>query len=403
MRLTVLFLALISCCLTGQERVESWRPDVRFMAQELPRLHKDPFTVMDEASWRAQVKKFEASLDEVDGVVGFEIGLMKLVAMLGDSHTNVMTQTVFSDDLLPLAMHWFSDGLYVLKAPRAHQDMLGSRVVTIGGVSLEDAIRRLGTVRVFDNRSSVLAQAPSLLRAARLLDALGVAVEENSVTFELEKRGERSRHTVKVGGFGPFPAHRRPKKGHVTARRADRWHHHQFIKDSGVLYVQYNRCATGTQHDLGKFIKTLTNLCESGDVTAIVFEVQYNGGGNSMLGDRMFARLSRHPPMRQVKNVFCVIGRRTFSSAILNAETLKRRYGAVLLGEPTGGSPNHFGEVRSFQLPVSKLQVRYSTKRFTRGPPGARTVKPDHMVSQSYADYVTGRDSIMDKVRMLVR
>ena len=37
---------------------------------------------------------------------------------------------------------------------------------------------------------------------------------------------------------------------------------------------------------------------------------------------------------------------------------------AIFIGEPTGGRPNHFGEVKSFNLPNSGLSVRYSTKYF---------------------------------------
>ena len=182
-----------------------------------------------------------------------------------------------------MALHWFSDGLYVLKAARTHQAMLGGRVVRVGDLSLDEAIRRLATVRVFDNRSSILAQTPGLLRSGNLLEALGISPSNASVTFEVERRGDKTRHVVPVGGFGAFPAHRRPRKDHVTARRASRWHHLEFLEDQEILYIQYNRCATSTQHDLGKFIQNLVKRCSTGDVKAIVFDLQYNGGGNSLL------------------------------------------------------------------------------------------------------------------------
>ena len=39
------------------------------------------------------------------------------------------------------------------------------------------------------------------------------------------------------------------------------------------------------------------------------------------------------------------------------ALSLKEKAGALLVGEPTGGKPSHFGEVKSFELPVSGLSV----------------------------------------------
>ncbi len=36
----------------------------------------------------------------------------------------------------------------------------------------------------------------------------------------------------------------------------------------------------------------------------------------------------------------------------------------ILVGEPTGGKPNSYGEISSFLLPNSGLVVNYSTKYF---------------------------------------
>ncbi len=55
--------------------------------------------------------------------------------------------------------------------------------------------------------------------------------------------------------------------------------------------------------------------------------------------------------------IFVVIGRRTFSSGLLNAHDLAARTRAILIGEPTGGKPNSYGEVESFTLPRSGLRA----------------------------------------------
>jgi C-terminal processing protease CtpA/Prc len=176
-----------------------------------------------------------------------------------------------------------------------------------------------------------------------------------------------------------------------------------FLEAEGLLYIQYNQCATSPEQDLDRFTNECADLCATGRVRSIVFDLQYNGGGNSLLGDGMFEKLAAHPPMKEKRNVFCVIGRGTFSSAILNAKTLQSRYGATLVGEPTGGSPNHFGEVRTLRLPNSKLEIWYSTKRFERGPPGATTIEPDLRAEAAFADWVEGRDPVLDAIRAAIR
>jgi len=37
---------------------------------------------------------------------------------------------------------------------------------------------------------------------------------------------------------------------------------------------------------------------------------------------------------------------------------------AILVGEPTGNKPNHYGQQQNFELPNSRLMVHYSTKHF---------------------------------------
>ena len=59
---------------------------------------------------------------------------------------------------------------------------------------------------------------------------------------------------------------------------------------------------------------------------------------------------------------------------------------AVFVGEETGGKPNHFGEVKSFQLPSSKLPVSYSTKYFKRTDENMNTITPDVKIELSFSD-----------------
>jgi uncharacterized protein (TIGR03437 family) len=88
-----------------------------------------------------------------------------------------------------------------------------------------------------------------------------------------------------------------------------------------------------------------------------------------------------------------IIGRRTFSSAIINALAMKR--GPVtLVGEPSGGSPNSYGEVKTLVLPNSRLNVSYSTRYFFMGVPDGPLV-PDVAVPTYSADYFARHDPFL--------
>jgi hypothetical protein len=92
-----------------------------------------------------------------------------------------------------------------------------------------------------------------------------------------------------------------------------------------------------------------------------------------------------------------VIGRKTFSSGLLNALSLARA-GATLAGEPTAGKPSHHGEVKMFPLPRSGLIVTYSTKIFEDPNHKGDSLVPDLAAETTYADWAAGRDPVLDAI-----
>ena len=79
------------------------------------------------------------------------------------------------------------------------------------------------------------------------------------------------------------------------------------------------------------------------------------------------------------------------------------RHPAALCRMPTGGAPDHFGEVKNFLLPHARLSVSYSTKRFQFGSGSDTTLAPDQLIEKSYADWLAGRDRALERIVSLLR
>jgi C-terminal processing protease CtpA/Prc len=77
---------------------------------------------------------------------------------------------------------------------------------------------------------------------------------------------------------------------------------------------------------------------------------------------------------------------------VLNALALQRETEALLVGEPTGGKPNHFGEVQQFHLPHSQLKVFYSTKYFEASEQDNDSLMPDISAPATFSEYLHGVD-----------
>jgi C-terminal processing protease CtpA/Prc len=82
----------------------------------------------------------------------------------------------------------------------------------------------------------------------------------------------------------------------------------------------------------------------------------------------------------------------------MNAFDLKARTRAILVGEPTGGKPNHYGQVSSFNLLTSQLRVFHSTRFFRLSAADPPTLEPDVRVEFGSRDYFEGRDLVLEAV-----
>jgi C-terminal processing protease CtpA/Prc len=148
-----------------------------------------------------------------------------------------------------------------------------------------------------------------------------------------------------------------------------------------------------------EFEEKVFNTLANESVKKIIFDIRYNGGGNSSQGTAFIEKLAKFLEANTTIKTYVVLGKATFSSAILNAMDFKRLTNAIFVGEETGGKPNHFGEVRNFQLPTSQLQVSYSTEYFKRTDKNENTITPDVKIEMSFSDFTKGIDPVYEWIK----
>ena len=91
-----------------------------------------------------------------------------------------------------------------------------------------------------------------------------------------------------------------------------------------------------------------------------------------------------------------LVGRHTFSAAMVNALDLRRETEALLVGEPMGARPNGFQELHTFMLPHSRLKVACAIRRYRFGEPGMEAVHPDIAAPPEWQLVVQGRDPALE-------
>ncbi len=384
-------------------RDDRWREDVRHLASEMPRLHKNAFFKCSREDFDAAAARLGEDIPRFSDqqVV---VGMLRLIAMIGDGHSQAQNYAQISGfRTLPIVVEWLRDGFYVTRTIRRHEAALGTKLVRIGDTPMDDAAKRLDEVFPSDNRMQSLRRIALSARCPELLHGCGLIEDMEHVTFTVAD-ANRKETTLALEPIASdrdwrwvFASERVP----MAEQRSEPYWYQAIVTPSHgpAMYLAYNTCS-----GFGEFRELCEKMFEgvpTGEGPEaknwrLVVDLRRNGGGNSMVIDAMYPHLLWRPGLRAPGHLLVLIGRGTFSSAMMNAVQLRQRYGAVLIGEPTGGSPNGYGEIKPLTLPHSKLVVTYSTKYFALLDGKVQTVEPDVLVEPTIADVIAGKDPVLD-------
>ena len=172
------------------------------------------------------------------------------------------------------------------------------------------------------------------------------------------------------------------------------------------------------------FCTAMFEFIDAHEIRRLVVDMRFNGGGRSEHIQPFFEELGLRPALDQ-GGLYVILGRQTYSSAVLNAVEFDHKTHATFVGESPSSVPNHYGDVSSFILPNSKLRIDYSTKhfpmtkiaageklgmsgwlgvlgyaseRFPFDDAGSAPFVPNVPAEPTIHDYVAGRDPMLEAI-----
>jgi len=412
--LILFFVAILFVsCSVQKPSSGSWATDIEYLKTELPKRHKNLF-------FKKSKEDFHKGLDQiknnVKGLSDFEIAVktQQLIAQFGDSHTGINYNKFNKNKkTLPIKTYWFKDGLYITKTTKNNEELLGKKITRINNIEIPEIIKRLSSIITIDNNATIKKQLPSFIKSFQLLKYFDI-VTSDKVEIEFESyNGTREKVDLIIEKMDKTNIVKLKFKNlpfsylHERDLFADKY----FEKDK-IYFVQYNKCWSkeleekyGTKAKASKLQSYLTfknkvlyTLREK-EVDKLIFDMHQNSGGSSLQLMELINEISNNEKINRKGKLFVVIGRRTYSSAILNTIDFMKKTKATIIGEETSGKPNHYGEIKSFVLPFSKLNVRYSTKYFQRLKNDPKTITPDVKIELTYSDFINGVDPVFEYVK----
>lgn len=391
-----------------------WMEDLEVFATELPKRHLNAFHTMSRPSFDSAVANLRQRIPQLARhqiIVEFA----RIVAMVGDGHTNIYPtrDTVIAFHTLPITLYQFKDGLYIRAAHESRRELLGARVVAIGGVPADSAYARVRAMVGRDNEQGARYFVPILLGMTEVLHAFGLSNDSARATFVLEQGGGQ-RH-VELAAFaraGPSPGDtdagfdKRP--GWVDARdgsptplwlsqekRDGAWL--RFLPEYGIVYAQVNAIRNGPQETLAQFAERLRAEVQQNGARRLVVDLRFNRGGNGELMRSLVRNIIKADVIDRPGGLYVIIGRSTWSAAQFLVDALEKYSSPVFVGEPTGSRGNHFGDSRVFTLPNSRVSVRTSVFYWQDWHPlDRRPWTAPHLPAElTFEDYRMGRDPAM--------
>lgn len=151
----------------------------------------------------------------------------------------------------------------------------------------------------------------------------------------------------------------------------------KYIEDKNIVYVKYNLCMNMDEYSFKDFTKDVFDVIDKNNPEKLIIDLRDNSGGNSMIFNSFLKAIKERNDINKEGKLYAIIGRSTFSSAILNAMDLKNGTNTTLVGEATGGKPNHFGEVKQIHLSNTNIDVYYSSNYFKTTSEEVDSIYPD--------------------------
>lgn len=398
MRLALVALVLLLAGCAGGSEAAAPTPlqqEITGLVERMAELHPE----VDHAVPLPQLRARAAELAERAPQLSRDellVGLLRLTT-LGerDGHGGIFLHDPSHTkpfSFFPLRVHDFADGVHVVSdlAGGAH---VGKRLTAIDGRPIAEVVAAVKPLIPHDNASTIRLLLPEYLVCAEVLRGLGIV--RGPATYSFADGTSVELQPTTAYGLGtalqPLPS----KKPQLLYRNLQQPFVLVPLERGRSLYLGYHMVASPPQALLDRILRT----ARKPGFRKLVIDARQNGGGDNttywplleLIDDRALRG-----------KVVVLLGRMTFSAAGNFVASVDHTTKARLVGEPSGGAPNQWGDRQSIELPLAGLTAYVAAYWVEIAPRDKRlAVQPDVRVEPTVADFLAGRDPVLRRALAL--
>lgn len=406
-----LFCVHFSFAADNKLTAEQWEADIKFFVNEMSKVHINPYHTTPKNRFEENSAVLIGKLSHMsDNEIIAEIA--KLTAMIDDGHSalNIFGlhensgQSYFKFHIFPLRLYIFPEGFYITGAAPQYKNLQGGKILKINGMDISEVLDRIKPIVPCDNEYSSKFNIPYYMVIPEFLNGLGIIQDINSMNLTvLKAEGSEENVTVNSIEMGNMQHNSGASDDNglpLYMRHEEKNYWYEYINENKTLYINYKRVLIDPADSLINFCKRIEEFVKTNDIERTIIDIRNNGGGNNGTCQPFVNMISSNTKINQKGKLFVITGRQTFSAASYLTTKLEFNTKAIFAGEPTGASPNHYGDNRPLVLPNSKLEVRLSSIYWQNSFPfdNRTATEPEVRVELSAADYFAGKDPVLEAV-----
>ena len=368
--------------------------DLNLLCETLETEHYDLYANVSEEEFQDEREKIARQTPNMTDAE-FYWSVRHLLSLVGDAHTTVYPRDYFMS-VLPWNIKKFDEGWFILILDKAHEQYLGTRVVAINDVPIDEVVERTRQVISYETDSWFWNLVPQTLAWRGALEYLEIVKEGEpvTVTVEMQDGAEQSFELTATDDWDErsqmvsFQREAIPETGYQSQS-----YYWSTELDEDTYFIQYNVCAGGDP-SMPEFAQQVQADLESG-YQNIIFDLRYNNGGNDqIILPLKNAVVNARNKQGEKCHLYVLTGWNTFSAGVDAAAGFQtsNAENTTFVGQPTGGSLQTGGNLLEISMDSVPFAVTCALDYFViLGQTGS--LVPDYIVPQTFEQYAKGEDA----------
>lgn len=388
---TVWIALLLSSCGYARDKAALWQEDIDVYAEKLIAGHIDPFHTLSQKHFDDEIARIRERIPhKTENEILIE--LMRLTRKINDGHTSFPLWGQ-EYDRLPLELKMFGDDLYVLSTTSQYEYLLGSKLISVNGITSLDIIRQLSEITPFsENAFSTAVRAASYFPNTAILSGLAIVENEDEAKFVFDSQGKKLEVDLKFSRSPKLEAQISHFNDAVFSadEKVDNNLWYGSSADKKTVYVKFRRYTSIPRME--RFSRSLLEFIDKKKSKNLIIDLRDNYGGDFFVGLRLAQQLVLADTINWKSGVYTLTDNVTFSAAMSNAAQFSQILNSKLVGSPTGARPSGYQDMGQFTLPNSGLEVTYSKRLYSFKDTKRDALYPDVHIETSIEDYRNAYD-----------